>query len=210
MKNQIKIIIADDHQLMIDGIKNALSETPEIIIIGEALNGIQLLEMLKTKQPDIVLLDIRMPELDGLDTLEIIKTKNPDVKVIMLSQFSERSFIKKSIEYGAYGYLLKDCGKNNLIKAIKTVSIGSTCFEIHGFSCKRDNKSIVAQQLSSREVEVLELICKEFTSNEISSKLKIAKDTVNSYRARLMRKTGAKNLIGLYKWAQENNLSYLD
>jgi len=210
MKTKIKIAIADDHPLMIDGIKTALSETPEVEIIGEALNGKQLLLMLETKSPDIVLLDIRMPELDGLDTLEIIQSKYPEINVIMLSQYSERGMIKKSIEFGAKGYLLKDCGKNNLIDAILKIALGGTCFEIYGFNNIAERKTNDTCQLSNREVEVLKLICNEFTSNEISEKLGVSKETVSSFRARLMKKTGAKNLIGLYKWAQENNSAYLD
>jgi len=206
----IKLIIADDHQLMIEGIKTILSETPEIKIIGEALNGKQLLEMLETTQPDIVLLDIRMPELDGLDTLEIIMGRYPEIKAIMLSQYSERSMVKKSIEFGAKGYLLKDCGKKNLIKAIKKIFTGGICFEIYGFHHNIKEKTCDLSQLSLRELEVLKLICKELTSHEIADKLNISKETINTYRARLMKKTGAKNVIGLYKWALEYKLIDLD
>ncbi len=210
MKTKIKIAITDDHPLMIEGIKTALSDTPEVEIFGEALNGKQLLLMLKTKQPDIVLLDIRMPELDGLDTLEIIQSKYPETKVIMLSQYSERRMIKKSIEFGAKGYLLKDCGKHNLIKAILKVALGGTCFEIYAYNYQIEIKTNGSCQLSSREKEVLQLICKELTNNEIAGKLNISKITVDTHRARMMQKAGVKNVIGLYKWALENRLIKLD
>ncbi|MEZ5196405.1 MAG: response regulator transcription factor [Bacteroidales bacterium] len=200
----IKLIVVDDHSLIIDGIKSVLSETPEITIIGEALNGKQLLEMLDTKQPDIVLLDIRMPELDGLDTLKIIKTKYSDVKTIMLSQFSERGMIKRSIEFGAKGYLLKDCGKSNLIRAIKRVGAGETCFEIYEINKMITENSNIYCHLSNKEMEVLRLVCKEYTSKEIAKKLSISNETVNTHRGRIMKKIGAKNVIGLYKWALEN------
>lgn len=204
MNDQIKIIIADDHQLMINGIKDTLSETPEIKIIGEALDGELLLEMLRIKQPDVILLDIRMPILDGLDTLKIIKANYPEIRVIMLSQFSERSFIRKSIEYGAEGYLLKDCGKNNLIAALKRVASGENCFEIYGSNITEKTSDFC--RLSSKEKEVLQLICKELSNNEISRKLNISKTTVNTHRTRMMQKAGVKNIIGLYKWALQNRL----
>jgi DNA-binding NarL/FixJ family response regulator len=127
----------------------------------------------------------------------------------MLSQFSERGMIKSSIEFGARGYLLKDCGKSNLIRAIKRVAAGETCFEIYNFN-NYTEKTSDSCQLSSREGEVLHLICREQTSQEIAVKLNISKETVNTYRVRLMKKTGAKNVIGLYNWAIQNGLISLD
>lgn len=197
----IKIIIVDDHQLMIDGIQTTLNDEPDIHIIGTALNGKLLLELLGNQKPDIILLDIMMPELDGFETLKIINKNFPITKVIMLSQFGERGMIKRSIEFGASGYLLKDCGKHVLINAIKTVSGGGTWYEIHD---KFNFQNIDIPKLSDREKEVLQLIFMEYNKKEIAKKLNISNSTVNTYHARLMQKAGVKNDIGLYKWATEN------
>jgi len=206
---KIKIAIADDHPLMIDGIKTALSETSKIKIIGEALNGKQLLLLMETIQPDIVLLDIRMPELDGLDTLEIMKSKYPETKVIMLSQYSERGMVKKSIEFGAKAYLLKDCGKNKLVETITKVFNGGIYFnlpnvrkkETHGLNC--DNPKSL---LSCRELDVLELLAKDFSYGQIAEKLGIELSSVKTYKLRLKRKSGTHTLSGLVAWAYQNNI----
>jgi len=177
------------------------------MIIGKAINGKQLIKLLETKRPDIILLDIIMPELDGIETLKIVKKKYELIKIIMLSQFGERGLIKKCIELGADGYLLKDCGKQELIHSIKTVNAGGTWFEIRNIihNLKKE-VSISSPNLSIREMEVLQLICKEFTNREIAYKLKISKVSVNTYRTRLIQKAGAKKVIGLYHWALENKL----
>jgi len=197
----IKLIIVDDHPLMIDGIKTAISDTPDISIIGEANNGKQLLEILTKTLPDVILLDIRMPELDGIDALKIIKEKYKEVKVIMLSQFGERGLIKKSLEFGASGYLLKCSDKQILLSAIYTVFNGGTSFEIHAFNTQNSTKTL---ELSQREKEVLNLIMDEYETKKIANKLKVSISTVNTYRSRLMQKAGVNNDIGLYKWAIEN------
>lgn len=199
----IKIIIVDDHPLMIDGIKTALSDVQDIIIIGEALNGKQLLVLLENKNPDIILLDIKMPELDGIEVLKIVKKEFENIKIIMLSQFGDRGFIKRCIELEASGYLLKDCGKHDLINAIKTIYDGGTWFEIHD---KFKIQNIEKPKLSDREKEVLQLIFMEYDKKEIAKKLNISNSTVNTYHARLLQKAGVQNDIGLYKWAIENKI----
>jgi DNA-binding NarL/FixJ family response regulator len=207
----IKLIITDDHPIMIDGIRTALSGESDIIIIGEAYNGNQLLDLLESKKSDIILLDIRMPILDGIDTLKILRNKFKKIKVIMLTQFGERQFIKKCIEYGADGYLLKDCGKHELMNAIRTVNEGGTWFDIHNRLSNSINENLDDMpKLSKREVEVLQLICEELSNREIAEKLNISVDTVNTYRTRLMKKAGAKKVIGLFRWASKNRLINLD
>ncbi|MBC8488390.1 MAG: response regulator transcription factor [Bacteroidetes bacterium] len=142
----------------------------------------------------------------GIDTLKIIKKKFPEVKCIILSQFGERGLIKKCMELGADGYLLKDCSKQDLINAIKTVNEGGTWFEIH---YKIKVTTLDKPKLSTREKEVLKFICMEFSNNDIAKKLNISKSTVNTYRARLMQKAGVENDIGLFKWALENKMTNL-
>jgi DNA-binding NarL/FixJ family response regulator len=199
----IEIIITDDHPIMIDGIKTALSDEPNIKIIGEALNGKELLKLLEKIKPDIILLDIMMPELDGIEVLKIAKRQFDDIKIIVLSQFGERGLIKKCIELGASGYLLKDCGKHDLVNAIKSVFNGETWFEIHN---KIKIQNTDKPKFSDREKEVLQLIFMEYDKKEIAKKLNISNSTVNTYHARLLQKAGVQNDIGLYKWAIENKI----
>ena len=121
MKNQINIAIADDHQLMIDGIKTALEDSPEIKIVGEANNGLEIIEIVKTRKPDLVLLDIRMPELDGIDAAKILKKQFSKLKIIILSQYGERGFIRRCQKIGVDGYLIKGCSSKELISTIKNI-----------------------------------------------------------------------------------------
>ncbi len=205
---KIKIAIADDHPLMIDGIKTALSDTPEIEIIGEASNGLEIIEVVKTKKPDLVLLDIRMPELDSIDAAKILKKQYEELKIIMLTQYGDRRFIKHCQEIGVDGYLLKDCGKQELEKAIKIVYNGGLYFIIGNnlndyFNTGiNDPKSLI----TPRELEVLELFSKDFTSEQAAEKLGIKTSSIKTFRQRLLSKTSTLTLSGLISWAYQNNI----
>jgi DNA-binding NarL/FixJ family response regulator len=209
----IRIMIADDHQLMIDGIKGALSSVSDFEIIGEALNGYQVLEKIEAGLcPDVILMDINMPKLDGLECTRQLTRKHPECKVIALSQFDEKRFVKRMVKNGAMGYLLKDAGKEKLVEAIRAVASGDTYFgenlslRLIRRELKDENISSLFPKLTSREKEVLDLICKGLTSQEISDRLHISFHTVESHRANLMQKAGVKNSAGLVRWAIENDL----
>lgn len=208
----INIFIADDHQLIIDGIKTSLSDIGDFVFVDEANNGYQVLEKLESGiQVDVILMDINMPKLDGLKCTKMVKKKFPDVKIIALSQYDEKRFVKLMVKNGASGYLLKDTGKDVLEKAIRTVNAGENYF------CERLSLRLVEQELkiedtsslfpklTERELEILNLICTECSSQEISDKLFISFHTVESHRANLMHKAGVKNTAGLVRWAVENN-----
>ncbi len=205
-------MIADDHQLLIDGIKSTLRDIEDFSFIGEALNGFQVLEQLDAGLvPDIILMDINMPKLDGLDCTAQVSKKYPDIKIIALSQYDEKRFVKRMLRLGAMGYLLKDAGKEQIEKAIRAVMEGKKYFS-DGLSVrlaeqelKNENISSLFPKLTAREQEVLGLICKDFTSQEISEKLFISFHTVESHRANLMQKAGVKKTAGLVRWAVEND-----
>lgn len=206
-------MIADDHQLIIDGIKSTLRDIEDFSVIGEALHGYRVLEQLEEGlRPDIILMDINMPKLDGLECTRKVSKKYPDIKIIALSQYDEKRFVKRMVKNGAMGYLLKDAGKDQVEKAIRTVSSGEKYF-CDGLSVrlieqelKEENISNLFPKLSSRELEVLNLICTGLSSNEISEKLFISIHTVESHRANLMYKAGVKNTAGLVRWAVENDI----
>lgn len=206
----IKVLIADDHQLLIDGIKTALSDEADIMIAGEANNGLQVLKFLKDDTTDVILMDINMPQMDGLDCTKAVTKEYPDVKIIALSQYAEKRFVKRMVKYGALGYLLKDSGKEEILEAIKTVNTGERYFckklsinFMHDELQVEKTKSLFPK-LTTRENEVLKLICEEFSSQEIAEKLFISFYTVENHRANLMAKAGAKNTAGLVRWAVEN------
>lgn len=125
----INVLIADDHQLLIDGIKTTLQDVPEIQITAEAKDGFQVLKILESQDDiDVILMDINMPKLDGLDCTRQVSKKYPNIKVIALSQYDEKRFVKRMIKNGASGYLLKDSDKDILIKAIQKVHAGEKYF----------------------------------------------------------------------------------
>jgi DNA-binding NarL/FixJ family response regulator len=208
----INVLIADDHQLLIDGIKAALAGLPDINVAAEAYNGYQVLEKLEEGIPvDIILMDINMPKLDGLSATKMVHKKFPGVKVIALSQYDEKRFVKQMVKNGAAGYLLKDSSREVLEKAIRTVQGGENYF------CDRLSMRLISQELkmedtkslfpklTEREIEILRLIGHELSSQEIADKLFISFHTVESHRANLMSKAGVKNTAGLIRWATEND-----
>lgn len=209
----INILIADDHQLLIDGIKSALGGTPDISIVAEANNGYQVLEKLDAGVAvDIVLMDINMPKLDGLNATKMVHKRHPHVKVIALSQYDEKRFVKQMVKNGASGYLLKDSSRDVLEKAIRAVHCGENYFA-DGLSIRlisqelkmEDETNALFPKLTERELEILRLIGNELSSQEIADKLFISFHTVESHRANLMNKAGVKNTAGLVRWATEND-----
>jgi len=204
-------MVVDDHQLLIDGIKMTLSDQHEIIVVAEANNGQEALEKLHQESVDVVLMDINMPVMDGLDCTLKIKEQFPAVRVIALSQYPEKRFVRNMVKNGASGYLLKDTSKNELIDAISTVHHGGTYLDDRlsnifppESSQKESNK--LFPRLTQRELEILRLISMEYSSYEIAEKLIISFHTVETHRANLMLKAGARNTAGLMRWAIENEL----
>lgn len=211
----INILIADDHQLLIDGIKSTLAGIEDISIVAEVYNGFQVLEQLDSGlKVDVILMDINMPKLDGLACTKMVHKKFPEIKIVALSQYDEKRFVKQMLKNGASGYLLKDSGKDTLVKAIRTVHGGEPYFcerlslRLINFEMKMDDTKSLFPNLTERESEILRLIGKEFSSQEIAEKLFISFHTVESHRANLMSKAGVKNTAGLIRWATEND--YLD
>lgn len=210
----INVLIADDHQLLIDGIRTALDNHEDIRVVAEAHNGYKVIEALDSgMEVDVILMDINMPTCDGLTATKLVQKKHPGVKVIALSQYDEKRFVKQMVKNGASGYLLKDTGKDELVNAITRVHAGEKHFSerlsmrliSQELKMQEDTKSLFPK-LSKREIEILRLIGREFSSQEIADKLFISFHTVESHRANLMSKAGVKNTAGLMRWAAENDL----
>jgi DNA-binding NarL/FixJ family response regulator len=219
MSGNIKLFVVDDHPIFIDGITGLLKDTPGFEIIGTAINGKELLEKVEHNRPDIILLDINMPEMDGIEATKELKKNYPDIKVIMLTMFNDIRFIKELLEIGAKGYILKNISREDLIKAIQTVSSGKPFLDtavqekvINSMSATDeediDDKEADAmvQNITSRELEILQLIALGLTSQDISQKLYISKNTVETHRKNLLAKLNVKNTASLLKFAYKKGL----
>ena len=212
--NKIKILIADDHQIVIDGIQLMLSTEPDLECIAQANDGLEVLEKLKQVNIDLVILDINMPNLNGVETCKKIKSEFPDIKVLALSMLKEASLIKLMLKNGANGYLLKNAGKDEVLEAIRNIHSGQKHFsqevsEIIMTSLSGGSKKKSASpfpQLSRREKQVLTLIVEEYTTSEIAEKLFISFGTVETHRRNLLLKLGARNTAGLVRTALEYEL----
>lgn len=207
--NPIKVAIADDHALFRAGVKTALSSKKDVELIAEADNGMQLLNLLKHIDPDVILLDIQMPIMDGIATLPEIRKINPNVKVIILSMHNDHSMISKLMEIGANSYLTKNSDSETIYQAIKT------CYEQEFFFNELTNKALLTglrtrkmepdgmidAQLSEKEIKILKLMCEEKTTKEIADIVDISPRTVEAIRDKLKTKTGAKSMAGLVMYA---------
>jgi DNA-binding NarL/FixJ family response regulator len=202
-------MIADDHQIFVDGIKSLLQNEQGIEVVGEALNGKHLLGQIPHVKPEVILLDINMPEMDGLEAAAKIATDHPEMRIIMLTMHERADFITKLISAGVAGYLLKNSSRADLVEAIRTVHAGGTFYSRQVTQTVMDSFRKKATQgnsdpeaeLTPREMEVLKLIAQEFTTKEIGEKLFISHHTVESHRKNLLSKLGKKNTAGLAAYA---------
>lgn len=211
-----KILIADDHAMFADGISSILNTEPDINVVGQCLDGPKVMEFLKKEPVDVLLLDVNLPGMSGIDVCKEVSSKYPDVKVIAISMFNEESFVTEILNNGAKGYVLKNTGREELLKAINTVLSGKSYFSEdvtetimkglmnHRTGSKKAKKDI--PKISKREKEVLDLIVREHTTQEIANKLFISLKTVESHRSNLLSKLNARNTAGLVRIAMENNL----
>jgi DNA-binding NarL/FixJ family response regulator len=210
--DKLKIIVADDHTMFLQGLISLIEHEPTIEITGKAVNGIEVLEILKTEKADIVILDISMPEMDGIELSKILKKDYPLIKIIIVSTHSNAKIISRLIRIGVDGYLLKNAEKNELLNAIYAVADGQKYFseeveEQYSNNSKKVEKQISNLiELSSREKEILILIAQEYNTLEIAEKTFISFNTVNTHRRNLLSKLNAKNTAGLVKYAVENGL----
>jgi len=206
----IQIIITDDHPSLREGIGALLKQESDIEVIGFAENGADLLAQLEIKKPDLVLVDINMPVMNGIEATKEIKIKYPEIKVIVFSQYDEKRFVKRVLKEGANGYILKSATSNEMARAIRMVMNGGTYLSeelpnVFAEKTKRKPDYLFAD-LTSREIEILKLICDEKTTEEIASILFISHNTVESHRSNILLKVGVKNTAGLVKWAIENEI----
>jgi len=204
----VKLIIAEDHQLLIEGLISILSEVEGLTLLEPVNDGKQLLNSLRSNYADIVLLDLNMPNMDGIKTLEVLKRDFGNIKVIILTNYNQPQLVDKIKKLGADGYILKSSASTVLKEAISKVALGGSYFEQSLDSGIDNNHYFIDDfmkkfQLTRREVEIIRMIEKELTSKEIGDNLFISEFTVGTHRKNIMRKLDVKNIAGLMKIAQQ-------
>lgn len=211
----IKLLMADDHEIFRDGFRLMLTKFPEIRLVGEASNGRELVELTGTLQPDVIITDIKMPVMDGIEATKKIVEQYPDIGVIGLSMYDEDELIIEMLEAGAKGYLIKNAGKEQITEAIRTVYNNepyyckTTSYKLTTMIAKsRFNpyKKTIKAEFSDREKEIISLICSELTNKEIGDQLYLSVRTVEGHRLKIMEKMNVKNTVGLVVYAIKNGI----
>lgn len=215
MIKNIRIALADDHKLIRSGIATILNAEPSFTVVQQASNGKELLDGLKTYNPDVVLLDLEMPVMSGKETLESIRKVDNELRVLILTMHQNNAFIVQMMELGANGYLVKDADPKEVTEAIHKVYTNNYFFServslamLGGLSQtdKNSHSKLPGHDLTEREIEVLRLICQERTTTEIGEALFLSAKTIEGHRKTLMDKTGARNMAGLVLFAVRNGL----
>jgi DNA-binding NarL/FixJ family response regulator len=212
---KIKIIIVDDHKMFRDGIRALLEKEKNIEVVADAKDANELIGILKSLTPDVILMDIDMGETNGIDATVEVKKSYPDINILALSMHGEHNYILKMLEAGATGYILKNAGKEEMLTAIISVASGDSYFskEVSSLLIEYLNKPQINIKstdkeipLTNREIEILKLIAQEYSNSEIAEELFISIRTVDTHRRNLIQKLGMKNTAGLVKFAIRKGL----
>jgi DNA-binding NarL/FixJ family response regulator len=215
MRTAISLVIADDHEIFRDGLALMLSKQENVKLVGQAGDGLELMRMVEETRPDMVLTDIKMPRMDGIAAAKQLLQKHPGLKIIALSMFEEEDLIVEMLEAGARGYLLKNADKKEILDAIVTVEEGNI------FYCKHTTARLASLIVKSkfdqhkrspgalftdREREIVRLICRQHTAQEIGVMLFLSKRTVEGYRTRILEKMDVKNTAGVVIFALKHSI----
>ena len=215
MRTSISLVIADDHEIFRDGLALMLSKQDTVNLVGQAGDGLELVRMVDETRPDMVLTDIKMPRMDGIAAAKQLLQKHPGLKIIALSMFEEEDLIVEMLEAGARGYLLKNADKKEILDAIATVEQGNI------FYCKHTTARLASLIVKSkfdqhkkspgalftdREREIVRLICRQHTAQEIGNMLFLSKRTVEGYRTRILEKMDVKNTAGVVIFALKHSI----
>jgi len=218
MSDIIRVVLADDHVFVRDGIKSLLENEANIEVVGEAIDGADALEVVTAHKPDLLIVDIRMPHLTGIEVVEKLRSDNNNVKIIMLSMHESEEYVLKSIKAGADGYLLKGSSKDEFLKALHTVANGGKYFsgdissiligQLTSSSLSAEPKQNFGEEMmiTKREKEILTLLLSGKGNKEIAEALDISKRTAEVHRFNLMKKLKVKNLMELSNKATEYSL----
>jgi two-component system, NarL family, nitrate/nitrite response regulator NarL len=209
----IRLLLADDHRIVREGIRSTLQSYPHIQIVGEVCNGVEAVERACQLKPDVVLMDINMPVMNGIEAMKHLRQRANGVKVIALTMHDSKEYVVKFIRSGANGYVLKDTSPEDLVRAIESVFEGDAFFSpsISRFlleeikeTVPRENSTLM--ELSRREIEVLRLIAQGYSNKEIARHLNLGVRTIESHRERVMRKLSIRSVAGLTRFALDQGL----
>lgn len=214
----VRILVVDDHKLIRDGIKSYLNDgSGNYFLVGEAENGKIALEMINELSPDLVIMDLNMPEMDGMELIQKMKDAHLETKIIVLTMVDEAQYIKQVLKLGANGYLLKNSGSDEVKSAIEAVMDNRSFYGsevtkvimsqfVSGSKQKKVSRFETEFTLTKREKEILKLIIQEYNNGEIAEKLFISIRTVDAHKRNMIEKTGSKNIAGLLVWALKNEV----
>ncbi|EKO3407366.1 response regulator transcription factor [Vibrio fluvialis] len=210
MGKPIRVVIVDDHRVVLEGFMARLEMEPEIEVIATASNGLEALEVVKQHRPDVILMDVSMPIMNGIDATRLIKEEVPDAKVLMLTMHDNREYIMKVMQAGAVGYMLKEISAEKMVQAIKTVNLGSTYF------CESVTQTLFTQDiipsaqkpnpLSRREEAVLKMVAQGHSSKKIASLLNISYRTVETHRQNIKHKLDIHSTAELAQYAIQHDM----
>jgi len=215
MKQRYKIVIVDDHEILRDGMKYTLSQIDFADVIAEARTGKEFLQIIENISPDVVLMDIAMPEMDGIEATKEVLKKYPELKIIALTMFGDEEYYFKMVHAGARGFVLKKSGIDELEKAIATVVNGENYFSnellrniiVNLTDHKFKNTGVGNQvNLTKREIEILQLLCNGLSNSEIAEKLHLSVKTIENHKNSLHSKTNSKNTVSLVMYAIKNKI----
>jgi two-component system, NarL family, response regulator NreC len=215
MRNFIRLLIADDHEIFRDGLALMLSKQQDIQLVGQAGNGRELISLVSELRPDVVMTDVKMPMMDGIEATRFLLGQFPDLKIIALSMFDEENLIVDMLEAGAKGYLLKNADKQEILDAIHSV------FEERQYYCHHTSSKLATLisrsrfnpykkkevlSFTDREIEIIRLICQQLTAQEIAEKVFLSKRTVEGHRTRILEKMNVKNTAGVVIYALKHRI----
>jgi DNA-binding NarL/FixJ family response regulator len=207
---KIKILIADDHTILREGIVSLLQSEESFSVAGTANNGFEVMELVSKHEFDVCLVDINMPGMDGIQTAKWLRENKPAIRIIMLTTYDDREIISELVHIGVSGYLLKNSDKQELIEAVNKVMKGRHYFSeqveriiLLGLTEKKVKEVVT---LTEREIQIVQLLAKEYTNDKIAKELTISYRTVESHRKNIMQKVKAQNLAGLIRYAYNNGI----
>ncbi|MEO5948314.1 MAG: response regulator transcription factor [Chitinophagaceae bacterium] len=207
-----KVVLADDHQFLLEGILSILKEEPDLEIVATALNGIELMDVVAKQKPQLVILDLNMPGYDGLQCLQKIKADFTETKVLVLTNYIQPELVEEVRKMKAEGYLIKNSSAAELKEAVKTILAGGVSYpasdELKSISDDSYffDEFLKKYQLTKREVQIIRMVCQEKSTKQIAAELFLSELTINTHRRNILRKLELNNVAGLMNFARENQL----